>query len=308
MKIMSNTLAPVILFVYDRPDHAKQTLDALAANELAEQSELFVFCDGPKKESVIERNRQVVELITAEKERGRFASVTLTVSPVNKGLAASIIGGVTDIIHRYGKCIVVEDDVVTSPNFLSFMNRCLDYYSDKQNVFSISGFTYPLKALEKYKYDVYLSYRACSQCWACWEDRWDTIDWDVKDFAELSRSFIKRYRFNRGGNDLYRMLRHQMRGERNSWAIRFCYAQSKQNRYTVYPRQSLTRNTGYDGSGTNCENNAEKRQVETAFVSNEFVLCDPLPNKRVLRDFKNQYRVTFFEAIAWAWKKVFKNS
>ena len=308
MKMMSNTLAPVILFVYDRPDHAKQTLDALAANELAEQSELFVFCDGPKKESVIERNRQVVELITAEKERGRFASVTLEVSTVNKGLAASIIGGVTDIIHRYGKCIVVEDDLITSPKFLSYMNDALDFYKEKKSIFSISGFTYPLKALQKYPHDVYLSYRACSHGWATWSDRWDSVDWEVKDFTKLSRSLVKRYRFNRGGNDLYRMLRHQMRGERNSWAIRFCYSQSKQERYTIYPSKTLVKNIGFDGSGTHCQDLGRENNVGTVLALNKPVLVDPQPDKKVLRDFKNQYRITFPEAIEWLWKKVFKSS
>ncbi|MBP3936843.1 MAG: sugar transferase [Clostridia bacterium] len=305
---MSNTLAPVILFVYDRPDHAKQTLDALAANELAEQSELFVFCDGPKKESVIERNRQVVELITAEKERGRFASVTLTVSPVNKGLAASIIGGVTDIIHRYSKCIVVEDDLITSTKFLSYMNDALDFYKEKKSIFSISGFTYPLKALQKYPHDVYLSYRACSHGWATWSDRWDSVDWEVKDFTKLSRSLVKRYRFNRGGNDLYRMLRHQMRGERNSWAIRFCYSQSKQERYTIYPSKTLVKNIGFDGSGTHCQDLGRENNVSTVLTLNKPMLVDPQPDKKVLRDFKNQYQITFSEAIEWLWKKVFKSS
>lgn len=308
MKMMSNTLAPVILFVYDRPDHAKQTLDALAANELAEQSELFVFCDGPKKESVIERNRQVVELITAEKERGRFASVTLTVSPVNKGLAASIIGGVTDIIHRYSKCIVVEDDLITSTKFLSYMNDALDFYKEKKSIFSISGFTYPLKALQKYPHDVYLSYRACSHGWATWSDRWDSVDWEVKDFTKLSRSLVKRYRFNRGGNDLYRMLRHQMRGERNSWAIRFCYSQSKQERYTIYPSKTLVKNIGFDGSGTHCQDLGRENNVSTVLTLNKPMLVDPQPDKKVLRDFKNQYQITFSEAIEWLWKKVFKSS
>lgn len=306
--MMSNTLAPVILFVYDRPDHAKQTLDALAANELAEQSELFVFCDGPKKESVIERNRQVVELITAEKERGRFASVTLTVSPVNKGLAASIIGGVTDIIHRYSKCIVVEDDLITSTKFLSYMNDALDFYKEKKSIFSISGFTYPLKALQKYPHDVYLSYRACSHGWATWSDRWDSVDWEVKDFTKLSRSLVKRYRFNRGGNDLYRMLRHQMRGERNSWAIRFCYSQSKQERYTIYPSKTLVKNIGFDGSGTHCQDLGRENNVSTVLTLNKPMLVDPQPDKKVLRDFKNQYQITFSEAIEWLWKKVFKSS
>ncbi len=302
----SSSLAPVILFVYDRPDHAQQTLDALAANDLAKESELFIFCDGPKKETVVERNRQVIDIIKAEQERSRFANVSLTISPENKGLARSIIDGVTDIIDRYGKCIVIEDDVITAPNFLSYMNECLVYYEDKEEIFSISGFTYPLKALKTYPHDVYLSYRACSQCWGTWSDRWHTVDWEVKDFKDLQYSLIKRYRFNRGGNDLYRMLRHQMRGERNSWAIRFCYAQSKQDRYTIYPSKTLVRNIGYDGSGTNC--GACDTGVSDHALPNPpkvFNLIYPEKNKKILFEFKDRYRVKFMEAVEWLWKKVF---
>ena len=303
-----STLAPVVLFVYARPDHTKRTLNALAENILAKETELFIFCDGPKKESAVEGNRRVIDIITEESKRDRFAKVHLQISEKNKGLANSIIGGVGEIINRYEKCIVVEDDIVTTPYFLSYMNDCLAYYEAEPSVFSISAFTYPLKALNKYPHDVYLSYRACSHGWATWKNRWETVDWSVSDFAELSASRKKRRDFNRGGNDLYRMLRHQVRGERDSWAIRFCYAQSKQNRYTIYPKSSLLKNIGFDGSGTHCQNDTRKQNnTDIDLTKRELKLKMPELNRAVLRDFKRQYRITFVEAVLWLWKKVFKS-
>lgn len=309
MENVETGYAPIILFVYARPDHAEKSLNALAKNDLAKESDLIIFCDGPKKESAVEKNRQVVELIMKEKDLGRFRSVTLNISEKNKGLAKSIITGVGEVMAQYGRCIVIEDDVVTNPYFLTYMNNCLEKFEKDEKIFSIAGFTYPLKALKKYPHDIYLSYRSCSQAWGCWKDRWDSIDWEVKDFDELKKSRKKRRKFNRGGNDLYRMLRHQMRGERNSWAIRFCYAQSKQDKYAVYPKTSLVMNIGNDGSGTNCEDLKEQISLEQVliFETKRSVSLEACAiDKKVLRDFKAQYRVTFLEAVEWLWRKVFK--
>ena len=305
-KIERGQYAPIVLFVYARPDHAQRCLEALANNDLAQESDLIIFCDGPKRESVVAKNKEVVELITKEQTLGRFRSVTLHISETNKGLAKSIISGVGEVMTRYGRCIVIEDDVVTNPYFLTYMNNALDKFEKDERIWSIAGFTYPLKALEKYPHDIYLSYRSCSQAWGCWKDRWDTIDWEVKDFNELKKSFKKRRQFNRGGNDMYRMLRHQMRGERDSWAIRFCYAQARQNKYAVYPKRTLTINTGEDGSGTHCQNTGKQADYTRLDGTRTIVLEDVKIDKRVVRDFKAQYRVTFLEAIDWAWRKVKK--
>lgn len=298
--------APIILFVYARPDHAEKSLNALAKNDLAKDSDLIIFCDGPKKESAVEKNRQVVDLITKEQNLGRFRSVTLHISGKNKGLAKSIITGVGEVMAQYGRCIVVEDDVITNPYFLTYMNNCLDKFEKDQKIFSIAGFTYPLKALKKYPHDIYLSYRSCSQAWGCWKDRWASIDWEVKDFDELKKSWKKRRQLNRGGNDLYRMLRHQMRGERDSWAVRFCYAQSKQDKYAIYPKETLTLNIGEDGSGTHCQNTGKQVDYSRLDGQRNIVLEDVEIDKRVVRDFKARYRVTFVEAVDWLWRKVFK--
>lgn len=304
--LQQKNCAPIVLFVYARPDHAEKTLNALAANALAQQSDLIIFCDGPKKESAIQKNREVIDLITKEKELGRFRSVTLHISQTNKGLAKSIIMGVSEVMAQYGRCIVIEDDVITNPYFLTYMNDGLRFFENDKKIFSLAGFTYPLKALEKYPDDIYLSYRSCSQAWGCWEDRWESVDWEVKDFTKLQKSLKKRRQYNRGGNDLYRMLRHQMRGERDSWAVRFCYAQARQDLYAVYPRETLTLNIGEDGSGTHCQDTG--KQVDFARLSGDrhIELKNVKPNRKVLRDFKAQYRVTIPEAFDWLKRRIFK--
>lgn len=301
---MGKRLAPIILFTYNRPEHTQKVLDALADNILAKQSELFIFCDGPKNEKAVEKNRQTRDVVLAERERNRFKEVSVMISGQNKGLARSIIGGVTQIIEKYGVCIVLEDDHITSKSFISYMNNALQFYEKNDKIWSISGFTYPLQSLKKYSHDVYLSYRACSHGWATWKDRWDLVDWEVKDYEQLKKSMSRIRRFNRGGNDLYRMLRHQMRGERDSWAIRFCYSQSKYDMFTVYPRVSLIRNIGFDGTGTHCQNEIQERKINFEPEYVEIRLENISLNKMILREFKNQYRVSFIEAMEWLEKKI----
>ena len=300
-------LAPVILMTYARPEHTRKTLDALAENMLAKESELYIFCDGPKSEKAVSNNKLVKEIVLAEKTKNRFKEVYVCISEENRGLAKSIISSATEIIDKYGKCILLEDDLITAPYFLTYMNECLEYYRSDERIWAIAGFSFPLRTLKTYPHDVYLSYRASSHGWATWKDRWETIDWEVKDFKELEKSFSKRRKFNRGGNDLYRMLRHQMRGERDSWAIRFCYEQSKQNRFTIYPKVSLVRNIGFDGSGTHCSNDEKLKKMN--FEGNKvekIVLENVYPNKRILREFKEQYRIGFAEAIEWGINKIRK--
>lgn len=155
--------APIALFVFNRPTHTLTTLKALAANHLANESELYIFSDGPRNESDIDKVRQVRETLHLFQER--FKAVHITESPVNKGLANSIVDGVSMVIQRYGNIIVLEDDIVTSSYFLEYMNDCLVNYANREDIFSISGYlpniTIPVSASAK----VFLWYRICSWGW-----------------------------------------------------------------------------------------------------------------------------------------------
>ncbi len=242
-------LAPVVLFVYNRLHHLQQTLEALKANKLAEDSELIIFSDGPKKDEPSLAVQQVRNYIRGVEG---FKKVSIIERDTNLGLAKSIITGVTDVIEKHGKVIVLEDDMVSSKNFLEFMNWALLFYQDNKRIFSISGYTYPIKIPEDYPHEVYLGYRGSPWGWGTWLDRWQSIDWEVKDLNHFKKDRKARERFNLGGDDLSDMLITTLENKTDAWSIIRTYAQFKAGAYTLYPTISKIQNIGYDGSGVNC--------------------------------------------------------
>lgn len=237
--------AAVCLFVYNRPKAMQLTIDALRRNELAYSTDLYVFSDGPADDRDLAEVSSVRKLI--ENIKG-FRSVNLRLSPLNKGLACSIIDGVTEVIQKEGKVIVLEDDLLLASNFLSFMNAALDFYEGRARVFSVSGYSSPLKG--HHGEDVYFTRRASSWGWATWKDRWDKVDWDVQSFANFSQDKRSQKEFNKMGSDLSGMLKRQMSGKINSWAIRWTYHQFRNDLYTVFPTQSKVSNEGFGGGAT----------------------------------------------------------
>lgn len=282
--------APIILFVYNRPWHTRQTVEALQKNKLADQSDLIIYADGAKnREAVpaVEEVRAYLKTITG------FKSISIIEQNENRGLANSIIEGVTSVVNQYGRVIVVEDDLVTSSWFLGYMNEGLDIFQNRDDIFSITGFNYPKHTLDIpswYIEDIYLSYRCMSWTWGTWRDRWDKVDWDVKDFQILEKSKEKIRAFNRGGEDLFPMLKSQMENKIDSWAIRFCYAHHIHKSYCVYPVNSFVDNTGFDGSGVHCGKDKEKK------LQNRFLNQSSLSlNKDIKIDtqiLENFYKIT----------------
>ncbi|MDR1783880.1 MAG: glycosyltransferase [Dysgonamonadaceae bacterium] len=280
-------LAPICLFVYNRLELTKQTVAALQKNFLASESELFVFSDGAKTENASEKVNQVREYV---KTIDGFKTVKIFESKENKGLATSIISGVTQILEKYGKAIVLEDDLVTSPNFLDFMNAALDYYEHNYTVFSIAGYTPPIKNADS---DVYFTQRASSWGWATWNDRWDKIDWNVSDYEQFSRNGKLKKQFNRMGTDMCKMLNDQMKGKINSWAIRWCFHQFKNNLFSVFPANSKIINigTGNDASNTKDRFNRFYTTLDTTDCRN-FIFSDKIVlEKKYLKQFLKQYSI-----------------
>tara|TARA_Y100000385_G_C12998745_1_gene596140 strand:- start:66 stop:962 length:897 start_codon:yes stop_codon:yes gene_type:complete len=241
-------LAPVCLFVYNRLNETSLTVANLKANTLAVNTELFIFSDGPRSKDDIESVQSVRDFITTI---SGFQSVNVFNSEINKGLANSIISGVSEMLMKYSQVIILEDDLITSPNFLDFMNQALDFYNSYDRVISISGFTLPIDFKNEATCDIYFSYRASSWGWATWKDRWFDIDWEVADYTDFSLSRKLQVEFNRGGDDMSRMLKKQMNNDIDSWAIRFCYHQFKHDKLTVMPRVSKVRNIGLNDRATN---------------------------------------------------------
>ena len=243
-------LAPVVIFVYNRPEHTRKTIEALAENYLAKETDVFIYSDAEKNEKATENVQLTRKYIESILDKNLFKSLKIVKALQNKGLAKSVICGVSEIIEEFGKIIVVEDDLVTSKDFLLFMNEALEYYKKNESIWSISGYNIPIDFPSSYNHDVYLSYRGCSWGWATWRNRWNKVDWAVSDYENFRYNKKQRKKFNLGGRDMADMLDMQMEGKIDSWAIRWCYSQSKLNSYTVYPVQSRIKNIGLDGSGT----------------------------------------------------------
>ena len=298
--------APVVLFVYNRPDHTRKVIESLSKNILADQTDLFVFSDAAKSENGLEKVHEVRKYIRKEDWRGSFHKVTVVEARQNKGLASSIISGVTDILKEYGKVITIEDDLILSPYFLQYMNGALDYYQDVPDIWSISGYSFPMRSLKKYPHDVFYSYRGCSWGWATWLDRWEKTDWEVRDYHKLMSDKKWQKQFNRGGADLTGMLKLQMEGKINSWAIRWVFTQSNLNMYTVYPKNSYILNDGCDGSGTHVGNTDEYRTNIQGGVSKckfERLAID----RKIAREFWYKYSDTLDKKIKRNLKKIFRN-
>ena len=297
--------APVVLFVYNRLDHTMNVIESLKNNILADDTDLYVFSDAAKTEKAQSSVEAVREYIRKTDWRKNFRSVTVVEAEKNKGLAKSIIGGVTDVLKKYGRVIVVEDDLVLSPHFLQYMNGALEYYQDAPEVWSISGYSFPMKSLKRYEHDVFYSYRGTSWGWATWLDRWKMTDWDVKDFPKLMSDKEWQKRFNRGGNDLTQMLKAQMEGRINSWAIRWVFTQSNLEMYTVYPKHSYILNDGCDGSGTHVGNTDDYiTDIEHSKLDCNFERLEI--DQRIAREFWYKYSDTLDKKIIRKLKKIIR--
>ena len=164
-------------------------------------------------------------------------------------MADSIIYGVSRVLKDHKSVIVLEDDLIASRNFLDFMNQALNFYKNDINIFSISGYTMNLPSLPGSK-DYYFGLRASSWGWGVWKNKWKNINWNKEYYTDLFDDKISQKKFNLGGSDLTRMLRHQYEGKIDSWAIRFCYNQYKQNLMTVFPTTSKIISIGFGEGAT----------------------------------------------------------
>jgi len=275
--------APIVLFVYNRPDLLRRTLRSLSACTLAAESELFIFADGPKTEAdmiIVNKVRDIIWSIKGYKRVTIFFSNHM-------GLAFSIISGVTKIVSEYGRVIVLEDDLILSPNFLVYMNACLESFNRRKDIASISGYSLPITIPKDYPHNVYLSCRPGSWGWATWRDRWENIDWNDKSKPDKA--------FNRGGDDLPRMIKQQRAGKVDSWAVRWAYHNYRYSLYTVYPCVSKVFNTG-TGGGTHFRGGVNRFDV-VIDQSGKFELkrVDVYPSEVITERFRKFWKYTLWK-------------
>lgn len=250
--------APILLFTYKRLDTLKLAVAALQKNVFAEVSDLFIFSDAAKKEvdqQAVKDVREFLHTITG------FKKITIVEREHNWGLAKSIIAGTSLVLEDYEHAIVLEDDLIATPNFLSFMNQALKQYKNQKSVFSISGYSFKLCTDKKrYPQDAYFLNRGWSWGWATWKDRWKDVDWDVNTYKTFITDKKAQKAFAEGGSDLNKMLREQMEGRLDSWAIRWFYHQFKVGGLTLYPVFSKIYNAGFDAFATHTTG-SEKRYI-----------------------------------------------
>ena len=241
------TLSPIVIFSYDRPKHLQQTLDALAKNDLADQSDLFIYCDGAKESAPLEQVDRIIENRKVAQVASGFKSLSVVERPKNIGLKANIVGAVTEIVNKYGRVITLEDDIVTSPGFLRFMNEALEMYQYDEQVMHISGYMWPHRwpLPETFFYEV--PYPGGG--WATWARAWKYYD---DDAAKLYHIWESRWdEFNVVGTHLQEQLYDNYVGTLNTWFIKWHAVMLQSGGLTLYPGKSLTNNIGFDETATN---------------------------------------------------------
>ncbi len=301
----NNLLAPIVLFVYNRPWHTEKTLNALMNNEFADESILYVFCDGPKYNATDEQILKIKEVRDVVKRDKWCKEVHIVESEKNNGLANSIISGVTNVIEKYGHVIVLEDDLITSRFFLRYMNESLSFYKKYPSVFSISADRPPIQKMQipaDYNFDVFASLRNYSYGWGTWVDKWNLVGWDVDSYGKLQSQLSMKNAFNRGGDDLANMLEMQQKKMIDSWSIRFTYAHFSNHAVSIMPCNSFIEHIGMDGSGTHCVVTNIKSQFREVDYNSQFRFLDIIyEDKDVINAFYNAHCATKRPL----WKKIF---
>lgn len=302
-------ISPIALFVYNRPEHTKRTINALQNNTFASESVVHVFADGAKPGTSEEGLKRIAEVRRFVSHIEGFKEVILHFSDTNKGCARSVREGVTEVVQQYGRVIVVEDDIETIPQFLSFMNKALDEYDSDKRVWTVGGMNVDICLPQRYtdKHDLYLVHRSCSWGWATWTDRWKDIDWEVCDADRFFGNTRAMRRFNRGGEGMSQMLKDQLEGKIDAWDIVWDYHIFKHNGYCLRPLKSFTRNIGMDGSGTHYNNEINVDAQAPFFNPGTDTLRlkpHPRPNREVQRLFYNYWSDT----PKLSWKTTVKRS
>ena len=279
------SLAPVLLFTYNRPAHTSQTLEALLNNKLSKESELFIFSDGYKNNDDKKEVLKVRRLIHAI---DGFKKIHIVEHPQNYGLANNIIQGVTQLINTFGKVIVLEDDLITSPWFLTFMNEALDKFESNDKIGHIHGFCYPIDNLP----DAFLIKWVGSWGWATWKRSWQLFNPDGNMLLEeiYKRNLSRKFDFG-GKYPFTKMLQRQINGVNDSWAIRWNATLFLKDMLSVNAGKSLVQNIGFDGTGVH---SGKDKIHYISLYKNRLNIDIPIisENKSARKAFANYYSKT----------------
>jgi len=245
--------APIILFVYNRPKHTLQTLEALQKNRLSDESKLYIYADGARENadekdlSNINKVRQII------RQKKWCNSVEIIENESNRGLAQSIITGVGEVIKRHGRAIILEDDIVTSKGFLAYMNDALNFYKNTEKVMHIAGYFYPVNT--QLPTTFFYENTSCWG-WATWQRAWQYLNLDAVDLLQQLEQKNAMRHFNINGTyDFGQHLKDNMSGALRTWAIFWYASVYLQGGLCLHPNRSLVQNIGFDGTGEHCSFN-----------------------------------------------------
>lgn len=243
-------LAPIVLFVYNRPRHTLQTLEALSKNDLAAQSTLYIYADGPRANADEKTTEQIRTVRNIIKRKKWCKEVVIVEREMNLGLADSIIQGVSEIVNKYGRVIVLEDDIVTSKGFLQYMNDALELYASEERVMHISGYMFPLKAKLP---DTFFYNATTCWGWATWKRAWAHLNTDALDLYNQLVKTGSLQRFDgRGERGFLQQLTDNVSGKLKTWAIKWHTSVFLKRGCCLHPGRSLVNNIGHDNSGEHC--------------------------------------------------------
>ncbi len=266
-----DNLAPIILFVYNRPEHTLRCLESLKKNELANESTLYIFCDGAKENASKEDIVNIKEVQSIISQKQWCKQVLINKQELNIGLRNSVINGVRQVFNDYKKAIIIEDDLILSKFFLTYMNKGLELFENDLTVSQISGHSFQLN-VSSLKEDAYFLPLTTTWGWATWKRVWDEVDFNGSDFNNVlsNKKAIKAFNLD-NSYDYYSMLLKQINSTKkiSSWGIMFWFHTFKNNYKVLFPKYTLVSNIGFDGSGTHKANST----IETKFnVENKVVL------------------------------------
>lgn len=267
---------PIALFTYNRPTHTDRALNSLSKCDRLNECILYIFCDGIKKpehKEGVETTRSVVS------EWAKKLNANVINRENNLGLAKSIVTGVTDLCKTYRKVIVLEDDLIVSPDFIDYMLQGLEKYQNEANVYQISGYMFPVDNPDTP--DAFFLPLTTTWGWATWERAWKIFDWHPLEYEKLLADKKTKNAFDLDDSYPYsKMLKDRMNGENDSWGILWWFAVFKANGLVLYPKKSLVVNNGFDGTGTHCGNTTSNLNsmdnLEFKQLSNPLILPDKI--------------------------------
>lgn len=278
--------SPIVLFIYKRPLHLAKTLNSLSNCEGFQNHQIYVFGDGPRNENeniLVQETRNVAKSFFGDRAQYIFSNK-------NKGLANSVIDGVTSIINKYHSVIVIEDDLEFHSQFLKYMNNALIYFANNEKVMSISGYMYETKSLIGSNKAVLLP-MISTWGWGTWSRAWSNFDPDSigAEGLKLDNQLIKSFDCN-NSYPFSRMLELQRSGKIDSWGIRWYWTIFKKNGLTCFPPSTLVKNNGFDNLATH------GKGFLTKFSNNRTINSVEI-NVDILFDGKNQFNPEIYNEV-----------